>query len=190
MSSLFLNILVSVPVIILATLLFIPLGVLLLFLRYAVSNDRKDRRGSVSLIIIGILLLVPRIILLLAENIHFDPTGIPFFVNIVTNDFYMINVTKCAIAIIVLGIVSLIVSLAFKRIVARFRDLISGAVQGTIQKREEKRAEFEKENDLKIKEMEYKAQNSHVVTCPNCGANSTIVGDSGVCGYCRQPIGK
>lgn len=190
MSSLFLNILVSVPVIIAATLLFIPLGVLLLFLRYAVSNDRKDKRGSVLLIVFGILLLVPRIILLLAENIHFDPTGIPFFVDIVSNDFYMINVTKCAIAIIVLGIVSLIVSLAFKRIVARFRELISGAVQSTIQKREEHRAEIEKENDFKIKEMEYKAQNSHVVTCHNCGANTTIVGDSGVCGYCRQPIGK
>ena len=38
--------------------------------------------------------------------------------------------------------------------------------------------------------MEYKVQNSHVVSCPKCGADNTIVGDSGVCLYCRQPIGK
>ncbi len=184
MSSLFLKIIVSVPVIVAATLLAPVLGVLLMILRYMISDSRKDRRGSILIIIIGLLLLIPRGLFLLSEGLHFDPVVNTFFKSIVNNDFYMGRVTTCAFALIILGIVSLIVSILFNNLLGRFKNILSGAIQ----RNEETHAKIEKENNFRVKEMEYKAQNSHVVTCPNCGANNTIVGDTGVCGYCRQSL--
>ncbi len=188
MNSIFLKILVSVPAIVLGTLLFPALGVLLIFLRYAISDTRKDRRGSISLIAIGIILFIPKIILLLSEAFHFDPNVIPFFKNIITNDFYRINISNCAFALIIIGIFSLALSIIFKNLVNKFKNLLVGFVQNSIEKNEETHAKIKKENDLKIKQMEYQSQNSHVVSCDNCGATNTIVGNTGVCAYCRQPI--
>ena len=184
MNSLFLNLIISVPVIVAATLLAPVLGVLLMILRYIVSNSRKDRRGSISIIIIGLLLLIPRWLFLLSEGLHFDVTISTFLKNIVNNEFYMGRVTTCGFALIIIGIVSLIVSIVFNNLLARFKNMLSGAIE----RNEVKHAEIEKENNFRVKEMEYKAQHSHVVTCPKCGANNTIVGDTGVCGYCRQSL--
>ena len=186
MSSLFLKLIISVPVIVAATLLAPVLGVLLMILRYIVSDSRKDRRGSISVIIIGLLLLIPRWVFLLSEGMHFDMAVTTFLKNIVNNDFYMNNVTTCGFALIIIGIVSLIISIIFNNLLAHFKSMLSGAIE----RNEVKHAEIEKENNFRVKEMEYKAQNSHVVSCPKCGADNTIVGDSGVCLYCRQPIGK
>lgn len=186
MSSLFLNLIISVPVIVAATLLAPVLGVLLMILRYIVSNSKKDRRGSISIIIIGLLLLIPRWLFLLSEGLHFDMAVSTFLKNIVNNPFYMERVTTCGFALIIIGIVSLIVSILFNNLLARLKTALSGAIE----RNEVKHAEIEKENNYRIKEMQYKAQNSHVVSCPKCGADNTIVGDSGVCLYCRQPIGK
>jgi hypothetical protein len=184
MSSLFLKIIVSVPAIVAATLLAPALGVLLMILRYIVSDSKKDRRGSISIIIIGLLILIPRWLFLLSEGLHFDMAVSAFLKNIVNNQFYMERVTTCGFTLIVLGIVSLIVSILFNNLLARFKNMLSGAIE----RNEVKHAEIEKENNFRVKEMEYKAQHSHVVTCPKCGANNTIVGDTGVCGYCRQSL--
>ena len=186
MNSLFLRLIISVPVIVAATLLAPVLGVLLMILRYIVSDSRKDRRGSIAIIIIGILLLIPRWIFLLSEELNFNLVISTFFRNIVNNEFYATRVTTCAFALIIIGIVSLIVSILFNNLLARLKTALSGAIE----RNEVKHAEIEKENNYRIKEMQYKAQNSHVVSCPKCGADNTIVGDSGVCLYCRQPIGK
>ena len=90
MNSLFLRLIISVPVIVAATLLAPVLGVLLMILRYIVSDSRKDRRGSIAIIIIGILLLIPRWIFLLSEGLNFNLVISTFFRNIVNNRIHHI----------------------------------------------------------------------------------------------------
>ena len=54
-----------------------------------------------------------------------------------------------------------------------------------IQKRDEK---ISKENDMKIKIKQEKAQNTNYIKCPNCGSDNLLSEKFGTCKYCRRKI--
>ena len=57
-----------------------------------------------------------------------------------------------------------------------------------IEKNEKRTYEIQKENDLKLKENQEKAKNTHFVSCPTCGKDNVIHGDIGTCTHCRGTL--
>ena len=53
---------------------------------------------------------------------------------------------------------------------------------------QEQELEISRENDLKIKEKQLKAQNTSYVKCPYCGSDNLLSEKFGICTYCRRKI--
>lgn len=176
-----LKILCSLPVILLF-LYFIPfVGVCLIVLRCFVYNGKKQFISS-SLITIGVLILIPKII---GEVLSFIKIkgDIPYLNDILNSDIY-IKLFGYSKLILIVGIILLIVSAIFKTI----SNKISNFVSSYINNYQKEMSEISKQNDMEIKLKQEKAKTTRVVNCPNCGADNMVTEKVGKCKYCRQDI--
>ena len=176
------KILCSIPII-LVMLYFIPfLGVCLLICRYFIYKTEKSIKTPITLVIIGLIILIPNIInsIFKAFKIKIE---IPYLKEIINNELYT-NLIKYSKLLITIGIIFLILSYIINYILNRVGTQLKNGINEYVEE-EHKRSQ---ENDLKIKEKQERAKNTHVVKCPHCGASNMLTEKTGVCKFCRKPI--
>lgn len=175
-----LNILCSLPII-LVILYYLPfLGICLTIVRLFTMNNKKHINTSISFIIISIILWIP---VLLNKLINITKLNIPYLNEIINSNVYseLINYSKF---IFTIGVIFLILSVVFKNI---FNKIINYIKQYILRK-EMIQKEISEKNDLKIKEKQERAKTTNVVYCPYCGANNILTEKVGKCNYCRRQI--
>lgn len=175
----FINILCSLPIILLF-LYFIPfLGVCLVIVRCIIDiNNRKYLPFWIFLI--GLLILVPKVIYKICSLLK---CNIDYLNEIVYSDTYikLIHYSKFLICV---GIIFMIISYIFRLILNKSKNF----VKSYINDQEKRDAEISLENDMKIKIKQEQAKNTKVVHCPFCGADNILTEKIGTCNYCRRKI--
>ena len=175
-----LKLLCSLPIILLA-LYFIPfLGVCLVMVRCIMDRNTKKLSFDTSLIIIGFIILIPKVVKQILDLTH---TSIPYLNDIAQADLYnkFIGYSKLLICV---GVIFLIISLIIRNIVNKSQSYI----KNYIIEQEKRDAEISQKNDMIIKEKQEKAKNTHVVRCKYCGADNMLTENVGTCKYCRRNI--
>ena len=87
-TNLFIKLLVSIPVI-LIVLYFIPvLGVFLLIFRYIIYSNKKRIYTPITILIAGLLILIPKLISMIFNATNISINVIPYLNNILTSDLY------------------------------------------------------------------------------------------------------
>ena len=180
--NMLIKLLCSIPVI-LIVLYFIPvLGFILMLVRF-IFVKKTGYKFSIMLIILGLVLMIPQA---LAEIFRIASFNTPFselVLKVVNYDFYtkMMSYGK---TLIIIGIISILVLFVVRKIMNKTKSVISEKIN----QYETKEAEIREKNDLKIKEKQEAAKNTHFITCPTCGASNVIQSNIGTCKYCRNPL--
>lgn len=178
------KILSSIPVILIA-LYFLPiLGVLLLVLRYFVVSPRQKTWTPVILLIVGAVLLIPKLIEWVIEIINLEKDTIPYLIEIVENNWYMTKIMSYSSLLMCLGVIFLIIA-AFLNFLAT---KTANAIKNYIQKEEENSREISIKNDYIMKEKREKAKHTNYVKCPYCGSDNLVSEKFAICSYCRRKI--
>ena len=184
--NLIFKILCSYPVI-LITLFFMPvIGIILIFFRFYMYRDRIFRI-PITILIVGLVLLIPKLLDYIFDLIKFDSSKIPYFDTVVDSPIYdrLIGFSKFIIAA---SIIILIVSFIVKNIASKLDVKAEQAVRNYVERQEAKELEIHEKNDLLVKKRASEANNTHVVKCPSCGGYNTLVYNTGTCKYCRRKI--
>ena len=177
-----LKILCSLPVILLF-LYFIPfVGVCLIVLRCFIYRGSKKQFISNSLITIGILIIIPKIIGGVLSLIKMEE-NIPYLKDILNSDIY-IKLFDYSKFVLTIGIILLIISAIFKTVSNKISNLASSYINNY----QKEMTEVSKQNDMEIKLKQERAKTTRVVYCPNCGADNIVTEKVGKCKYCRQDI--
>ncbi len=176
------KLLCSIPVILVA-IYFIPfLGVCLMIFRYFIYHNEKGFKMPITLVITGIIILIPKVLESIIRNFKLK-VEIPYLNDILSYELYP-NLIKYSKLLITLGIIFLILSYIIKNLLNRVGNKIESKVNDFVEE-EHNRSQ---ENDLKIKEKQEKAKNTHAVHCPYCGAVTILTEQTGICKFCRKPI--
>lgn len=171
------KLLCSIPVI-LVVLYFLPfLGVCLIISRYIINKDQKYFSLPITLVIGGLILLIPKAL----DSLKIK--GIPYLSKVLSSDIYPKLITYSK-RIITIGIIFLILSYIFKSVANKLGEKL----QNYIKKEEQTDYEIRQKNDLVMQEKREKAKNTHIVKCPHCGAKNTLTEPTGTCNHCRMPI--
>ncbi len=184
--NLIFKILCSYPVI-LITLFFMPvIGIILILFRFYMYRDRIYRI-PITILIVGLVLLIPKLLDFIFDLINFDSSKIPYFDTIVDSTIYgrLIGFSKFIIAA---SIIILIVSFIVKNVASKLDVKAEQAVRNYVERQEAKELEIHEKNDLLVKNRASEANNTHVVKCPSCGGYNTLVYNTGTCKYCRRKI--
>ena len=172
----------SIPII-LVTLYYIPfLGIILILFRYYVYSRKRYYSLPICLIVLGILITIPKLVKVLYNllKINFNLSTIN---RIVESSIY-IKLLSYSKLLITVGVILLILSIIFRNLIMK----LLTSLQNYIHKYEKEQREIREKNDLIVKERREIANNTHLVHCPNCGADNTIVGKTGKCKFCRKEI--
>lgn len=178
------KILSSIPVILIA-LYFLPiLGVLLLVLRYFVVSPRQKTWTPVILLIVGAVLLIPKLIEWVIEIINLEKDTIPYLIEIVENNWYMTKIMSYSSLLMCLGVIFLIIAALLNFLATK----TANAIKNYIQKEEENSREISIKNDYIMKEKREKAKHTNYVKCPYCGSDNLVSEKFAICSYCRRKI--
>lgn len=180
----FTKIITSMPVILLVTYFSVFLGVCLILFRLLVGTSKQKTMTPIVLAITGIVVLIPIGLDMLFNAIKFNTKNIPYFNDIVKSEIYTGNFMKYSKALLILAIIFLIIVTIAAKIKESVTKYLSSAIEGYT----DKQIEYEKENDLKIKEKQEHAKNTQVVVCKKCGGTNIITESIGKCKYCRNTI--
>ena len=180
-NNIIVKLLCSIPIILIATY-FIPfLGIILVLFRFFIYN-KKRYNTAITLIILGFLILLPRLVNFIIEKAKINIKA-PYLSEVINSNIY-IKLISLSKILIVIGIILIIISY--------IGNILSEKVGKSIGNyfKEEQRKEYEisEKNDMKMQEKREIAKNTHFVKCPNCGGDNTIVGNAGKCKFCRQDI--
>ena len=183
-NNIILKILLSIPIILIA-LYFIPfLGVCLIIFKSFVYGSKKSIITSVSLLIVGLIVLIPKVLSLTKINID----KIPYLKDIINSDMYNINFIKYSKLLITIGIIFLVITLILKLVVTKLSNKFNGKVGEYITEMQKKEIEISRENDMKIKLKQERAKNTSYVKCPYCGSDNLLGEKFGTCSFCRRKI--
>ena len=183
-NNIILKILLSIPIILIA-LYFIPfLGVCLIIFKLSVYGRKKSIITSVSLLIVGLLVLIPKVLSLTKINID----KIPYLKDIINSDMYNINFIKYSKLLITIGIIFLVITIILKLVVTKLSNKFNGKVGEYITQMQKKEIEISRENDMKIKLKQERAKNTSYVKCPYCGSDNLLGEKFGTCSFCRRKI--
>lgn len=176
-----LKIICSLPIILIA-MYFVPfLGICLLVLRYFVYNNKNKYPVSIYLIIVGVLILIPKLIYEILKL--FNNVEIKYLNEVVNSDIYIKLIGYCKM-LFILSVILLIISYVFKKTVDKLRNYIGSYIYN----HEKILTEVSKENDMKIKLKQERAKNTQFVSCPHCGADNILTEKIGKCKYCRRNL--
>lgn len=184
----FIKLICSLPVI-LVVLYFVPvLGVLMLIARYFIYGNRHFYRAPITLIIIGLLCLLPRGLDAAIHSFNLSFT-VPYLSEIISHELYP-KFADYGKFIFILGVVVLIVSYLLRSLINTVSSKISRAVGEYASVKQQEELEIRKENDLKLREKEITSaqKTPHAVKCPHCGKTNSIIGTAGKCKSCRSAI--
>lgn len=181
------KLLCSIPVV-LVVLFFIPfLGVCLLLFRFYVYRNEKKYKTSIILIVLGILLLIPKLLNSILKLLKLTNIKIPYLNTILSSNIYG-NLLSYSKLLIIVGVVFIILSYIFSNLFNNFKSKLDTGLQNYIEKEEQKDYEIRQKNDLIMQEKREIAKNTHIVKCPNCGASNTLTSTTGTCNHCRTLI--
>ena len=181
-----LKILCSIPVVLLS-LYYIPvLGIILILFRYYAYRNKKYYSLPRTLIVCGVIILIPRLIDLIFDIFKIKVSGFDI-TKITLSEFYLrlISYSKLLVSV---GIIFLLISIIFRETILKLISKLKTFIKDYINKYEKEKREIREKNDLIIKKQREDIKNTHLVHCPNCGADNTIVGKTGKCKYCRNDI--
>ena len=176
------NIVLSLPVILVA-LCFMPiLGIILLLVRMYICPYYKNYRFNISIAICGLLILVPKILSNLKLNI-------PYLDDVLKNDIYK-EVLKHGKFIIIVGVVLFLVTLIYRTALENLKSTAMAAAAIGIGK--EARKEIS-ENRKKIDEYEYEEKEKELKKlteyhCPYCGGLTKSLKGVEKCKYCNKEV--
>lgn len=177
--NIIINLLTSLPVI-LITLYFIPfLGICLLLFKYFISEQKKRNLTLIYIISIRLLILVPKCI-----NLFLDLNKIPYLKDIINSNLYNINFINYSKRIISVGVIFLILSYILQSLI----DKIGIKLKNYIQEKERKNNEILKQNDMEIKLKQERAKTTYFTKCPTCGADNKLTEKAGKCVNCRKML--
>ena len=174
----------SIPIILIVLYFSRILGVCLILFRLLIGTQKQKNMIPIALAVTGIVVLIPIGLDMLFHAIKFNTKNIPYFNDIVTSEVYTGNFMKYSKALLIIAIVFLIIITIAAKIKESVTKYLSSAIEGYT----DKQIEYEKENDLKIKEKQERAKNTQVVTCKKCGGTNIITEKIGKCKYCRNTI--
>lgn len=173
----------SLPVIFFS-LYFIPfLGVCLVILREFIYKDRNKYSTSISIIVFGILIFIPKVVDSILQLINSETINISYLNEFVKSATY-VDILKYGEFLLILGVILLIISSIFQTIIDKIKILLHSTINNEMKIQKE----IDKENDLKIKLKQEKAKHTNYVKCSNCGSDNIVSEKIGTCKYCRQPI--
>ena len=174
----------SLPVILIVLYFSRILGVLLILFRLLISTSKKKTITPIVLAVTGVVVLIPKGLDMLFKAIKFNAKNIPIFNDIVTSEIYTGNFMKYSRALLIIAIVFTILGVIASKIGESVTKYLKSSIEGYT----DKQIEYEKENDLKIKEQQERAKNTQVVVCKKCGGTNIITEKIGKCKYCRNTI--
>ena len=184
--NLIFKLLCSYPVI-LITLYFLPfLGICLILFRFYMYSY-KIYKTSISITVIGVILMIPHLLDRLFNVINFDSSKIPYFDKVVDSKIYLYFI-RYSKFLVTVGIIILILSFIVKSLLPKIENRLERGVKDYIANEERKDREIAEKNDLIVRERQREAENTHVVKCPNCGAYNTLKTTTGVCDHCRRHL--
>ena len=176
----------SIPIILIA-LYFIPfLGIVLILFRFYTHREKNVYILPIVVTIVGFLVYLPKAIFSLFDKLKIN-IDISFLNNIVSSNFYT-TFMPYGKRLITIGIIFLIISFIYKNMILKLKNMAGTKAKDYIEKYEQEKREIKEKNDLKIREQREAIKNTHLVHCPNCGADNTIVGATGHCKFCRQEL--
>lgn len=185
-NNLFIKLLCSIPIILL-NLYFIPfLGICLILFRLFMYKN-KLYKTPITLIIGGLLIVIPNFINSIMNLLKIDTSKIPYLTNILNSDIYL-KLLSYSKSLITIGVIFFIIVVVFNTLFIRLGTKLGTEVNNYIEKDLQKDYEIRKENDLKMQEKREKAKNTHVVHCPYCGSDNLLTSTTGTCKYCRRKI--
>jgi len=183
-----LKILCSLPII-LIFLYFIPfIGICLILLRAFIYKNQSKIKTPITLVVIGIIILIPKILYFIFDIIKVDINNIPYLKDILNSEIYINDLIGYSKYLISAGIILLIISYIVQLIYDKVSNKINKGFQSYIQESVNRDAEISKENDLKIKIKQEKAKNTGYVKCPTCGSDNLVSEKFGTCKYCRNKL--
>ena len=175
--NIIIKLLCSLPVILVVTY-FIPfLGIVLVLFRFFVYR-KKHNRTAITLIVIGLILLLPKLLALTKVA-----TKIPYLDELIKSNAYP-KIITCSKALIIVGVILIIISYISNIVATK----VGTSIGNYFKEEQKKEQEISEKNDLIMKEKRETAKNTHFVKCPNCGGDNTIIGNVGKCKFCRQNI--
>lgn len=181
-----LSLLCSIPVILVA-LYFIPfLGIVLILFRLYFKKQDKIYMLPTFLIATALTIFIPKIIYLVVNALAIK-VNIPFLDKIISSDLYE-KLIKYGKLLIIVGVLYLILHYIFTNIFMKVKNKLNSSVNGFVERNEQRSYEIQKENDLKMRETQEKAKNTHFVSCPTCGKDNIIHGNIGTCTHCRGTL--
>ena len=181
--NIFIRIITSLPIILIA-LFFLPvLGILLLILRFITATSKSYSTPSLF-IILGLLIQVPNLLNKLSSTFKFN---VPYLDKVIDHELYL-SLTKYSILLIIVGVVLIILTTLFTKLFSGIKNTVQDALSEYVSDQVEQDREIDKENDLEMKIKQEKAKNFHVVTCPHCGATNQVTVKVAKCKYCRQDL--
>lgn len=183
-----LKIISSLPIILLA-LYFIPvLGICLILFRYYMYTGKKKMETPVWIVIVGIVILIPKILSSVFNMVNIDVNTIPYFNNIIKSDLYNVDFIHYSKFLITVGIIFLIVSYVVKTTFDKVNHKLRNTVSEYITDKEKRDFEIAKQNDMEIKIRKEKVKNTSYVKCPSCGSDNIVSDKITTCKFCRRQI--
>ena len=187
-SNVFLRLLCSLPVILVFLYFFPFIGICLIILRSFVYTSSDKKVVPITLISIGIIVMIPRIISFVFDKLNISNDRLPYLADILNSSLYTKNLVSYGKYLITAGIILLIVYYVFKNATSSLGNKLANDIESYVAKSVEKDAEVSRQNDMIIKEKQLKAKNTSYVKCPNCGSDNLVSDKFGVCKYCRSKI--
>ena len=176
----------SIPII-LTLLYFIPfLGICLILFRYYVYRNENHYKIAIVLIVFGLLLLTPKLVNTILKTFKLN-IAIPYLKTILSSDIYL-KLLSYSKWLIIIGVLCLILCYIFTSVVSKVKSSLNSKFNNYIKKNEQRTYEIQKENDLKMKEKQEEAKNTHFVSCPTCGSDNILHGNLGICKHCRRTL--
>ena len=174
----FIQLLCSIPVILLAMYFSRFLGICLVIFRLIAIKDSKYTLPG-TLIMVGAVLLIPKWLYMISSKI-------PYIADIVENDEYtkLLGYSKFLLIFgVILMIIMYIVQSASNKV-----DSLGNKLSSYAKEQEQKRQEMVKENDYKMRLRQEEVKYARSIKCPYCGQVNYVKEKVGKCSHCRSPL--
>lgn len=186
--NIFIKILSSLPIILLALYFSKFIGICLILLRLFISEGKKKNLVPIYIIIAGALILLPKGIEFIGNNFDLDISTIPFLNEILTSKIYDAKLIEYSKSLIITGVIFTIIGYVFSWISSKISSKVNFGIIFFILSMLRRDAAISKQNDMEIKEKQQKAKNTSYVKCPNCGSDNLIGEKFGTCKFCRSKL--
>lgn len=174
-NNIFIKLLCSIPVILVAMYFSKILGICLIIFRLVAIRNSKYTLPSI-LILVGLVLLIPK-------GIDMIKSDLPYITDILNSDIYpkLLSYSKF---LLIFGIILMILTY----IIQLFSSKVNNTISDYINKEQQQEYEIKKENDLKMREKQEQSKYTRVIKCPHCGASNMVKDKTGTCSHCRSPL--